>query len=173
MSIVPVAYLATTEEFTLLSEEIRSQAITKLTQNGSNVTGRLASSITIDPVQITSTGFVVPITMLEYGKWVENGAERGRGKQPPVQAIEQWIKLKRISVPKQFKDPKQFAFAIAYNIGKFGQRYKKPRPFLGPAIDTVLQQFISAGKISNSVAIDINSNIQINANRTPGLNGNK
>jgi hypothetical protein len=49
--------------------------------------------------------------MLKYGEYVDDGAERGRGKRPPVQDIVQWIKQKRISVPKQFKNVEQFAFA--------------------------------------------------------------
>ena len=172
MSTIPVAYLATTEELTLIANAYREEAIIKLTQNGSNVTGRLAASIRVQPARVTETSIVIPVTMLKYGEYVDDGAERGRGKRPPVRDIVQWIQQKRISVPKQFKNVEQFAFAIAYNIGKSGQRFKRARPFIQPALNTVQQQYITSGKLSIAVAIDLNNNIQINANNTPGLNGN-
>ena len=172
MSIIPVAYLATTEELTLIANEYREEAIIKLTQNGSNVTGRLAASIKVQPARVTETAIVIPVTMLKYGQYVDDGAERGRGRRPPVQDIVQWIKQKRISVPNQFKDVEQFAFAISYNIGKSGQRFKRARPFIQPALNSVEQQYITSGKLASAVAIDLNNNIQINANNTPGLNGN-
>ena len=172
MSTIPVAYLATTEELTLIANEYREEAIIKLTQNGSNVTGRLAASIKVQPARVTETAIVIPVTMLKYGQYVDDGAERGRGRRPPVQDIVQWIKQKRISVPNQFKDVEQFAFAISYNIGKLGQRFKRARPFIQPALNSVEQQYITSGKLASAVAIDLNNNIQINANNTPGLNCN-
>jgi hypothetical protein len=173
MSIIPVAYLATTDELTQFANAYREEAIIKLTQNGSNVTGRLASSIKVQPTIVEPNRLLIPVSMLEYGKWVDNGASRGPGKPPPVQPILEWIKLKKISIPKQFKDAKQFAFAIAYNIGKSGQRFKRARPFIQPALSAVTQQYINSGKLANAVAVDLDVNIQINANKTPGLNGNK
>jgi hypothetical protein len=172
MSTIPVAYLATTEELTLIANEFKEEAIIKLTQNGSNVTGKLAASIKVQPARVEPTRLVIPVTMLKYGEYVDDGAERGRGRRPPVQDIVQWIKLKRISVPKQFKNVEQFAFAISYNIGKSGQRFKRARPFIQPALNAVQQQYITSGKLASAVAIDLNNNIQINANNTPGLNGN-
>ena len=65
MSIIPVAYLATTEELTLIANKYREEAIIKLTQNGSNVTGRLAASIKVQPARITETAIVIPVTMLK------------------------------------------------------------------------------------------------------------
>jgi hypothetical protein len=172
MSIIPVAYLATTEELTLIANAYREEAIIKLTQNGSNVTGRLAASIKVQPARLTETSIVIPVTMLKYGEYVDNGAARGPGKKPPIQAIVQWIKLKRISVPKQFKTIQQFAYAIAYNIGQSGQRFKRARPFIQPALNSVVEQYIQSGKLSSAVAIDLNNNIQLNIDKTPGLNGN-
>ena len=172
MSVIPVAYLATTEELTLIANAYKEEAIIKLTQNGSNVTGRLAASIRVQPARVTETSIVIPVTMLKYGEYVDDGAERGRGRRPPVQDIVKWIKQKRISVPNQFKNVEQFAFAIAFNIGKSGQRFKRARPFIQPALNAVQQQYITSGKLASAVAIDLNNNIQINANNTPGLNGN-
>jgi hypothetical protein len=173
MAIIPIAYLATTEELTQLANAYREEAIIKITQNGSNVTGNLVRSIKVQPAQVKPNSLVIPVSMVEYGKWVDNGARRGPGKPPPVQPIIDWIRQKNISIPSQFKDVKQFAFAIAYNIGKSGQRFKRARPFIQPSLNAVRDQYISSGKLSSTVAIDIDMNIQLNANNTPGLNGKK
>jgi hypothetical protein len=172
MALIPVEYLATTEELTKIANSYKEEAILKLTQNGSNVTGRLAASITVQPARVTATSLVIPVTMLKYGDYVDNGAERGRGKQPPVQDIVRWVKQKRINVPNQFKSVEQFAFAIAYNIGKQGQRFKRARPFIEPALNSVREQYINSGQLANAVALDLDRNIQLNINNTPGLNGN-
>ena len=169
---IPVEYLATTEELTTIANSYREEAIIKLTENGSNVTGKLAASIKVQPARLTEASVVIPVTMLKYGQYVDNGAERGRGGNPPVQDIVKWIKQKRISVPNQFKDVEQFAWAIAYNIGKQGQRFKRARPFIEPALNTVREQYINSGQLASAVAIDLDRNIQINANNIPGLNGN-
>jgi hypothetical protein len=173
MSLIPVEYLATTEELTKIANSYKEEAILKLTQNGSNVTGKLAASIKVQPARVTATSVVIPVTMLKYGEYVDDGAERGRGKQPPVQDIVRWVQQKRISVPKQFKSVEQFAWAIAYNIGKQGQRFKRARPFIEPALNSVREQYINSGQLANAVALDLDRNIQLNANNTPGLNGNK
>jgi len=173
MSIVPVAYLATTEELTLIANAYKEEAITKITQNGSNVTGRLVSSIAVKPAVVKPDLLLIPVSMPAYGLFVDKGSRRGPGKPPPVKAIVSWIKLRNISVPKQFVSVEQFAFAISYNIGKDGQRTKQPKPFIQPALNAVTEQYITSGKLSEAIAVDLDINIQINANRTPGLNGNK
>jgi len=172
MALIPVEYLATTDELTKIANSYKEEAIIKLTENGSNVTGKLAASIRVQSARVEPDRLVIPVTMLKYGEYVDNGAERGRGKQPPVQDIVQWVKQKRISVPKQFKSVEQFAWAIAYNIGKQGQRFKRARPFIEPALNTVREQYINSGQLASAVAIDLDRNIQLNANNTPGLNGN-
>jgi hypothetical protein len=171
-NLIPVEYLATTEELTKIANSYKEEAIIKLTQNGSNVTGKLAASIKVQPARVTATTVVIPVTMLKYGDYVDDGAERGRGKQPPVQDIVRWVKQKRINVPNQFKSVEQFAFAIAYNIGKQGQRFKRARPFIEPALNSVREQYINSGQLANAVALDLDRNIQLNINNTPGLNGN-
>lgn len=172
MSLIPVEYLATTEELTKIANSYKEEAIIKLTENGSNVTGKLAASIRVQPARVEPDRIVIPVTMLKYGDYVDDGAERGKGKQPPVQDIIRWVQQKRISVPKQFKSVDQFAWAIAYNIGKSGQRFKRARPFIEPALNTVRQQYVDSGRLAEAVAIDLDRNIQLNINNTPGLIGN-
>jgi hypothetical protein len=167
MSVIPVAYLATTEELTLIANAYREEAIIKLTQNGSNVTGRLAASIKVQPARLTETSIVIPVTMLKYGEYVDDGAERGRGGQPPVRAIEQWIRLKRISVPKQFKNVEQFAFVIARSIGKKGQRFRKAYPFIFPALTYAVEKNLQP--VANAAALDITFSVQQFINKSASL----
>ena len=78
---------------------------------------------------------------------------------PPVTAIIDWIKQKRINVP-QAMTPVQFAWAVAKNIEKKGQRFKKPKPFIQVSLDDVVQRNLS--NIGEAVALDIDENIQTN-----------
>jgi hypothetical protein len=58
---------------------------------------------------------------------------------PPVKAIIDWIKQKRISVPAAMS-PIQFAWAVAKSIEKKGQRFKKPKPFIQVSLDDVVHE---------------------------------
>jgi hypothetical protein len=78
---------------------------------------------------------------------------------PPVQAIIDWIKQKRISVPAAMS-PIQFAWAVAKSIEKKGQRFKKPKPFIQVSLDDVVQRNLN--NIGEATALDINDNIQTN-----------
>ena len=98
---------------TLVVEEM----VDRLFDNNSVVTGNLARSIR--PLATTfneQTGLVEQDIQLPlYGIYVDNGAERKKGGMPPVSAIIDWIKQKRINVP-QAMTPVQFAWAVAKNI---------------------------------------------------------
>lgn len=168
MAVQPVNFIATTEELTKLATQFQEEMVIKLTQNGSNVTGKLANSIKVGPAQSQSGKIVLPLSMLEYGLYVDNGAERGRGKQPPVQAIVRWIKQKRIKPPKGFTVD-QFAWAIAKNIGDEGQRFKKARPFIEPALRAVEQNKGLINGLLEAASKDIESNLIENINQMPGL----
>tara|TARA_R110000823_G_C15908885_1_gene497572 strand:- start:261 stop:770 length:510 start_codon:yes stop_codon:yes gene_type:complete len=153
MALVPVQYLALTEELEQLALDYQSQAQAILRSNGNDTTGRLVNSIKVQPARVEKGVVTIPITMLKYGEWVDNGAERKSGKQPPVQAIERWIKQKSISVPKQFKNITQFAWVIARAIGKGGQRDRRAYPFIQPALQYALDKNIQG--VTNAVALDI------------------
>ena len=168
----PIEYTELTLELTSLAEQFKEEATDRLIENGSFVTGRLARSITPQTPVIKQESIVVPVKLLQYGVYVDNGAERGKGGRPPVSDIKRWIKQKRISVPTGFTVD-SFAWAIAFKIGKDGQRFKKAKPFLQISLNTVLDRNIRNDNIGKATAQDINNNIQINANKTPGLNGNK
>jgi len=167
MAVQPVKFIALTEELEQIALDFQSEARAILRKNGNNITGRLSDSIKIQPAQSTPTNIVIPVTMLKYGDYVDDGAERGRGGQPPVRAIEQWIRLKRISVPKQFKNVEQFAFVIARSIGKKGQRFRKAYPFIFPALTYAVEKNLQP--VANAAALDITFSVQQFINKSASL----
>lgn len=142
---------------TLVVEEM----VDRLFDNNSVVTGNLAKSIQPKQTIFNEQKQVVDqaISLLKYGIYVDNGAERGKGGMPPVMAIMNWIRQKKISVPSAMT-PKQFAWAIAKNIEKKGQRFKKPKPFIQVSLDSVVQRNLA--NIGEATALDIDQNIQTN-----------
>ena len=164
MAVQPVKFVALTEELEQIALDYQSQARAILRKNGNDVTGKLSNSIKVQPALSTPTNIVIPVTMLKYGDYVDDGAERGRGEQPPVRAIEQWIKQKRISVPKQFKNVEQFAFVIARSIGLKGS---KAYPFIFPALTYAVEKNLQP--VANAAALDITFSLQQSINKSASL----
>jgi hypothetical protein len=71
---------------TQFGKQIVNEMRNILKSNNNNNTGRLSDSI-----QETVEGDKLLISMEPYGKWVNNGAERGPGRVPPIKAINAWI----------------------------------------------------------------------------------
>lgn len=138
---------------------VKEEMIDRLFEQNAVVTGQLANSITPGNLQVAPNLYTLPISLLEYGIYVDNGAERGPGRMPPVRDIASWIKQKRIVVPSGFT-PEQFAWAVARNIAKKGQRFKKPKPFIEVSLNDVVNRNIA--NIGDAVALDIDENIQTN-----------
>lgn len=138
---------------------VKEEMIDTLFDNNSVVTGQLAKSITPGQLTATQNGLELPITLLKYGTYVDDGAERGRGGMPPVKAIFEWIKQKRINVPQGFT-PEQFAWAVARNIEKKGQRFKKPKPFIQVSLNEVMNRNLN--NIGEATALDIDAHIETN-----------
>ena len=141
---------------TLVVEEM----VDRLFDNNSVVTGNLARSIKPGPTEISADGIITqPITLPLYGIYVDEGSERKKGGMPPVRAIIDWIKQKRISVPAAMT-PTQFAWAVAKNIEKKGQRFKKPKPFIQVSLDDVVERNLT--NIGEATALDIDNYIEDN-----------
>jgi hypothetical protein len=166
MALQPVKFIALTEELEQVALDFQSEARAILRKNGNNVTGRLSDSIKVQPAQVTPNGIVLPITMLKYGEWVNDGAERGRGGQPPVQAIKQWIQLKRITPPKGFTVD-QFAWVVAKSIKNKGQRFRKAYPFIQPALQYTINKNLQG--IATAASIDITTSLQQSINKSAAL----
>jgi len=125
-----------TEALLRVGDELKTTMIQKLKDNGSYDTGALGNSITYD-VRTEQFSYQLVRTMLTYGNYVDQGIGRGKGKQPPVQAIMDWLTRKAIPIPTGMKQ-ETFAFLIARKIGERGTD-PKPRPFIAPSIQRVLE----------------------------------
>lgn len=86
-----------------------------------------------------NTSFEISMEMAEYWKYVENG--RKSGKFPPISAIMEWVKVKRV-IPRPYNGKlpteNQLAFLIARSISKKGIR---PRPIFNDSLDDVMNDF--------------------------------
>ena len=118
---------------TQFGKQIVNEMRNILKRNNNDNSGRLSDSI-----QETVEGDKLQIKMLEYGKWVNNGAERGPGRVPPIKAINAWINKNGIT-PRGKVTAKQLPYVIQASIGKRGQTQRKAYPFIQPAIDNVLK----------------------------------
>ncbi len=147
-------------EMSSIGALVKEEMIDRLFDNNSVVTGQLAKSIKPgEVITATEDQLTLPITLNKYGVYVDNGAERKAGKMPPVQDIASWIKQKRITVPMGFT-PEQFAWAIARNIGKKGQRFKKPKPFIEISLTEVVNRNLN--NMGEATALDIDEHIETN-----------
>ena len=131
-----------------VGNQIVAEMRATLQRNGNDNTGRLSNSITA-----TVEGTELIISMDEYGKWVNDGAERGAGRKPPIRAIERWIAKNGIT-PKQGISRKQLPFVIQMSIGKRGQTRRKAFPFIEPSIKTILSKDLDGifGKAIDTLA---------------------
>ena len=118
---------------TQFGKQIVNEMRSILKRNNNDNTGRLSDSI-----QETVEGDKLIISMETYGKWVNNGAERGPGRVPPIKAINAWINKNGIA-PRGKVTAKQLPYVIQASIGKRGQTQRKAFPFIQPAIDNVLK----------------------------------
>ena len=177
----PISYPNLALQLVETAELIRESMVDNLFNNNSVITGNLARSLKVQPIDKELEGTVVATTNVanildesglktkngyDYGLSVDQGRERGPGGMPPVTAIKEWIKLKRITIPSGFTI-EQFAWVIAKNIERKGQRFKKPKPFIQPAIDFVNQQQSRSDNYGTAVALDIDNNIQQNWSEIP------
>jgi hypothetical protein len=156
----PTLELEISDVATLATQEM----VERLYSNNSVVTGNLVRSIRVQPEKDANGVITYPISLKQYGIYVDDGAERRAGGMPPVQAIADWIRLKRINVPAAMT-PQQFAWAVAKSIAKRGQRFKKPKPFIDVSLQAAMNQNIQ--KIADAAAYDIANNIETNYGTLP------
>ena len=123
-------FQAALEQF---GKQITDQMKLTLQRNNNDNTGRLSNSI-----QSTVEGDKLIISMEKYGTWVNNGAERGPGRVPPIKAINAWINKNGIS-PRGGVTAKQLPYVIQASIGKRGQTRRRKFEFIQPSIDAVLK----------------------------------
>ena len=103
-------------------ELYRNQLIDK-NINASNTLSNTATTI----VEVDGTSLMVSFNLEDYWKYVEYG--RGPGKRPPIDVIEQWIKVKPIipdPINGRVPTTKQLAFLISRKIGMEGTKAQRP-----------------------------------------------
>ena len=156
----PITYPNLQLEMSDIGTLVVEEMVDRLFDNNSVVTGNLARNIKPGPTNVSAEGVITqPITLPLYGIYVDEGSERKKGGMPPVRAIIDWIKQKRISVPMAMT-PTQFAWAVAKNIEKKGQRFKKPKPFIQVSLDDVVERNLT--NIGEATALDIDNYIEDN-----------
>ena len=105
--------------------------------------------------------YLVTINLEDYWKFIERGRSAG-AKMPPVSAIENWIKVRKIlprpislkSGRQRVPTVQQLAYVIARSIAKNGI---KPRPFMRESIEDTMKDFKS--KLSAAVREDVLDNL--------------
>lgn len=108
-----------------------------------------------------SDSYLVTINLEEYWKYIEKGRRAG-AKMPPVSAIENWIKVRKIiprpvalkSGRQRVPTIQQLAYVIARSIAKKGIQ---PRPFMSESINQTIEDFKS--KLSAAVREDVLENL--------------
>lgn len=91
----------------------------------SRATGNLQNFQT--HITLNDTTLSVSFELEDYWKYVEYG--RGPGKQPPIDKIEEWIRVKPIipnPINGKIPDTRQLAYLIARKIGREGTPAQHP-----------------------------------------------
>lgn len=109
-----------------------------------------------------SDSYLVTINLEEYWKYIEKGRRPG-AKMPPVEAIENWIKVRKIlprpvalkSGKQRVPTVQQLAYVIARSISRKGIA---PRPFMRESIEDTMKDFQS--KLSAAVREDVLENLE-------------
>ena len=109
-----------------------------------------------------SDSYLVTINLEDYWKFIEKGRRPG-AKMPPVSAIENWIKIRKIiprpvtlkSGKQRVPTVQQLAYVIARSIARKGIA---ARPFMRESIEDTMKDFKS--KLSAAVREDVLENLE-------------
>lgn len=112
-------------------------------------------------VQYGMNHFLVNFDLQNYWKWVENG--RNPGKQPPQQAIERWVEVKKLvpdSRDHKIPNTKQLVYLIARKIGREGYEARHPLQKAQESNEwqTIINEIKSV--ITNSIKKKINTELK-------------
>ena len=104
------------EKLQQVADFIKREIQDELVAQGHEATGRLKESIS---VEVTQAFDLISIDgrFVYYGRYVDQGRRAGV-KRVPIDALLEWIKIKRLSAPG--KTPRSLAFAIQTAIYKRG-----------------------------------------------------
>ena len=121
-----------TSEINAIAGDLLQRYKDELNKSGHNASGELENTAKYK-CEFNGRWFEVSFMLQDYWKYLENGT---KAHFPPVEAIEKWIRVKRI-IPStnsgRIPSTKQLAFLIARGISKNGT---KPTKLLQKAIDS-------------------------------------
>lgn len=155
-------------------KELVEAYINNLDERSIHATHNLADSVKYELVA-GERSMAIDISLLDYWKYIEYG--RKAGKFPPLQSIEEWIKVKGIqpmtrtqASVKRWTQHKGRIHrndgripsikSLAYLIGrKIAEEGIQPRPIFTTAIDDVYKRFAEA--IDEAVTADIKAEVDI------------
>ena len=124
--------------------------------------GKLYKTIDYTITSQNNESYLVTINLEEYWIFLEKGRRAG-AKIPPVSAIENWIKIRKIiprpvtlkSGKQRIPTIQQLAYVIARSIARKGIA---PRPFMRESIEETMKDFQS--KLSAAVRKDVLENLE-------------
>lgn len=108
-------------------------------------------------IDINDNSIEVSISLLEYWKYIEHG--RRSGTYPPINKIENWIRVKNIKpYPYNGKLPtiKQLTYLISRKIYERGI---EPNPLFKKTTDNIVELF--KDELENAVTKDVTNNFNI------------
>ena len=125
--------------------------------------GKLYKTINFE-ITKGSSNYIVTINLEEYWINIDRGRRPG-AKMPPISAIENWIKVRKIiprpivlkSGKQRVPTVQQLAYVIARSISRTGIA---PRPFMRESIDQTIEDFKS--KLTAAVREDVLENLNSN-----------
>ena len=123
--------------------------------------GKLYKTINFE-ITKWSSNYIVTINLEDYWKFIEKGRRAG-AKMPPVSAIENWIKIRKIiprpvtlkSGKQRVPTVQQLAYVIARSIARNGIA---ARPFMRESIDQTVEDFKS--KLTAAIREDVIDNLE-------------
>ena len=124
--------------------------------------GKLYKTIDYTITSQNNESYLVTINLEEYWIFLEKGRRAG-AKIPPVSAIENWIKIRKIiprpvtlkSGKQRIPTIQQRAYVIARSIAR---KCIAPRPFMRESIEDTMKDFQS--KLSAAVRKDVLENLE-------------
>lgn len=155
-------------------KELVEEYVRNIEERGINASKKLAESVKYE-IYVGDRKMGVDLRLADYWKYVEYG--RRAGKFPPLDSIEQWIKVKGIQpMTRTQSSVKRWTQhrgsircnegsipsikSLAYLIGrKIAEEGIQPRPILTTALDDVFKRFDEA--LNNAVTEDIKVEVDI------------
>ena len=147
----------TLSELEAFGDELVKRIQAEMQNKGLNASGNLSNSL---EYRIENLWGETHLTVYgdEYFLYAEKGRGPGRVPRNFGEILAEWAEDKRVSLPPAFKDYRQFGWATASKIRKYGSerhRENKPLDILGPVVDEMIPKL--NGILTNSLTFYINN----------------